>query len=43
VTKVQIEQALINLDVRLANGEISEATYNKLRENLEKALQNAAS
>ncbi|MFN4293316.1 MAG: SPFH domain-containing protein [Thermoflexales bacterium] len=42
-TKAQIEQALINLDLRLANGEISEATYNKLRENLEKALQNAAS
>jgi len=42
LTKAQIEQALVNLDVRLANGEISEATYNKLRENLEKALQNAA-
>lgn len=42
-TKAQIEQALINLDLRLANGEISEATYNKLRENLEKALQNATS
>jgi len=42
LTRAQIEQALVNLDVRLANGEISEATYNKLRENLEKALQNAA-
>lgn len=42
LTKAQIEQALLNLDVRLANGEISEATYNRLRENLEKALQNAA-
>jgi membrane protease subunit (stomatin/prohibitin family) len=40
-TKAQIEQALLNLDIRLANGEISEATYRQLRENLERALANA--
>ncbi len=41
-TKAQIEQALLNLDIRLANGEISEATYRQLRENLERALANAS-
>ncbi len=41
LTKAQIQQALTNLDVRLANGEISEATYYKLQENLRKALENA--
>lgn len=40
-TKAQIQQALTNLDIRLANGEISEATYNKLQANLQKALENA--
>lgn len=40
-TKAQIQQALTNLDIRLANGEISEATYNKLQENLKKALESA--
>lgn len=42
-TKAQIQQALTNLDLRLANGEISEATYNKLQENLKKALESAPS
>jgi membrane protease subunit (stomatin/prohibitin family) len=40
-TKAQIQQALTNLDLRLANGEISEGTYNKLQENLRKALETA--
>ena len=40
-TKAQIRQALTNLDVRLANGEISEATYNRLYDNLSKALETA--
>jgi membrane protease subunit (stomatin/prohibitin family) len=40
-TKAQIQQALTNLDIRLANGEISEATYTKLQENLKKALESA--
>lgn len=42
VTKASIEQALTKLDIRLANGDLSEATYNRLRENLEKALASAA-
>jgi membrane protease subunit (stomatin/prohibitin family) len=41
-TKASIQNALTNLDIRIANGEISEATYNRLRENLEKALAAAA-
>jgi membrane protease subunit (stomatin/prohibitin family) len=41
-SKAQIETALTNLDIRLANGDISEATYNKLRESLEKALASAS-
>ncbi len=40
-TKAQIRAAMTNLDVRLANGEISEATYNRLYENLTKALETA--
>jgi membrane protease subunit (stomatin/prohibitin family) len=40
-TKASIQNALTNLDIRLANGDISEATYNRLRENLEKALAGA--
>lgn len=40
-TKAQVQQALDNLDIRLANGEISEATYNKLQANLTKMLGNA--
>jgi membrane protease subunit (stomatin/prohibitin family) len=43
LTKAQIQQALTNLDVRLANGDISEATYNTLRANLQKALESATS
>jgi membrane protease subunit (stomatin/prohibitin family) len=41
-TKASIQTALTNLDIRLANGDISEATYTKLRANLEKALGDAA-
>jgi membrane protease subunit (stomatin/prohibitin family) len=41
MTKAQIQDALTALDVRLAKGEVSEATYNKLSENLNKALANA--
>ncbi|MDW8293455.1 MAG: hypothetical protein RML84_10230, partial [Anaerolineae bacterium] len=41
-TKAQIRQALTNLDIRFANGEINEETYNRLRENLSKALESAA-
>jgi hypothetical protein len=40
-TKAQIQQALANLDIRLANGEISEAIYNKLQANLTKMLETA--
>ncbi|MCS7061883.1 MAG: SPFH domain-containing protein [Anaerolineae bacterium] len=40
-TKAQIRAAMTNLDIRLANGEISEATYNRLYENLSKALETA--
>ena len=40
-TKAQIQTALSNLDIRLANGEISEALYNKLQTNLSKLLTNA--
>ncbi|HEY3341270.1 MAG TPA: hypothetical protein VGK81_04590, partial [Anaerolineae bacterium] len=40
-TKTQIRQALSNLDIRLANGEITEATYNKLQANLSKMLETA--
>ena len=40
-TKAQIQQALANLDIRLANGEVSETTYNKLLANLTKMLENA--
>ena len=40
-TKAQIRQALGNLDIRLANGEISEAIYNKLQANLTKLLETA--
>jgi membrane protease subunit (stomatin/prohibitin family) len=43
LTKAQIQAALTNLDVRLANGEISEATYTKLQANLQKALESATS
>ncbi len=41
-TKASLQNALTNLDIRLANGDITEATYNKLRANLEKALGDAA-
>jgi membrane protease subunit (stomatin/prohibitin family) len=41
ITKAAIQKALLNLDIRLANGDISEATYNKLQENLKKALDAA--
>ena len=37
-TKVQIQESLTKLDMRFANGEISEAAYNKLSDNLNKAL-----
>lgn len=40
-TKAQIRQALTTLDIRFANGEISEETYNRLQENLRKALESA--
>lgn len=40
-TKAQIQKALTNLDIRLANGEISETVYNTLRTNLQKALEDA--
>ncbi len=40
-TKAEIQAALTALDVRLAKGEISEAIYTKLSENLNKALANA--
>lgn len=40
-SKAQIQQALTNLDIRLANGEISETVYNTLRANLQKALDSA--
>ncbi|HEY3291494.1 MAG TPA: SPFH domain-containing protein [Anaerolineae bacterium] len=40
-TKAQVQQALSNLDIRLANGEISEALYNKLQANLTKLLESA--
>lgn len=40
-TKAQIQNALTNLDIRLANGEISEGVYNKLLANLQKALDAA--
>ncbi len=40
-SKAQIRAALTNLDVRLANGEISETVYNRLYENLSKALETA--
>lgn len=42
VTKAAIQAALTKLDLRLANGEISEAIYNKLSANLQKALDSAA-
>jgi len=42
LTKAQLRDALTKLDVRLANGDISEATYTKLQENLNKALDAAA-
>lgn len=41
MNKASIQKALANLDMRLANGEISEATYNKLQANLQKALESA--
>jgi membrane protease subunit (stomatin/prohibitin family) len=41
-SKAAIQTALTNLDIRLANGDLTEATYNKLRANLEKALGEAA-
>ncbi len=40
-TKAQVQQALSNLDIRLANGEISEGLYNKLQANLSKLLETA--
>ncbi|HQW34607.1 MAG TPA: SPFH domain-containing protein [Thermoflexales bacterium] len=40
-TKAEIQAALTKLDVRVANGEISEALYNKLAANLQKALEDA--
>ncbi|HQX10164.1 MAG TPA: SPFH domain-containing protein [Thermoflexales bacterium] len=42
MTKAAIQKALSNLDVRVANGEISETLYNKLTANLQKALDAAA-
>ena len=41
-TKTEIQNALTKLDVRFANGDISETAYNTLRGNLEKALASAA-
>ncbi len=41
-TKAEIQNALTKLDVRFANGDISETAYNTLRANLEKALASAA-
>ncbi|MCX6019630.1 MAG: SPFH domain-containing protein [Chloroflexi bacterium] len=41
-TKASINAALTKLDLRFANGEVTEAVYNRLRENLEKALASAA-
>jgi membrane protease subunit (stomatin/prohibitin family) len=41
-TKTEIQNALTKLDIRFANGDISEATYNTLKANLEKALASAA-
>jgi membrane protease subunit (stomatin/prohibitin family) len=38
-TKEEIEALIANLDMRLANGEISEATYNRLVERWEKRLK----
>ena len=40
-TKAQIRDALTKLDIRLANGEISETLYTKLSGNLERALESA--
>jgi membrane protease subunit (stomatin/prohibitin family) len=41
-SKADIQNALTKLDVRFANGDISETAYNTLRANLEKALASAA-
>jgi membrane protease subunit (stomatin/prohibitin family) len=41
-TKASITAALTKLDLRFANGEITETTYERLRANLEKALESAA-
>lgn len=41
-TKASITAALTKLDLRFANGEITEATYERLRGSLEKALASAA-
>lgn len=41
ITKATIQKALLNLDIRLANGDITEATYTKLQDNLKKALEAA--
>lgn len=41
-TVASINAALTKLDVRFANGEISESVYERLRANLEKALASAA-
>jgi membrane protease subunit (stomatin/prohibitin family) len=41
-TKAEIQNALTKLDIRFANGDISESAYNTLRANLEKALAGAA-
>jgi len=40
-SKVQLQQALTNLDIRLANGEVTMDIYNTLKANLEKALGSA--
>lgn len=40
--KAQIREAMLKLDMRVANGEISETLYNKLTDNLSKALDTAA-
>ena len=40
-SKAQLQQALTNLDIRLANGDVTMDIYNTLKTNLEKALGSA--
>ncbi len=41
-SKAALQRALTNLDMRLANGDISEALYTRLQANLQKAFDSAA-